>query len=436
MRRRLPTVMLVLGILFLTACGETSGKKPVSKVSGNVLSSKILPENNSKTGKLTNAEKPLIWFNRQPSDGETGKLDMKALNFNKDTYYVGFDAKQGGLLQGQMIKDYIDKYADKIDRNSDGIIGYVLAIGDIRNNDSIARTRGVRKILGTGIEKDGVIISDAVGNNIDGSSTIVKDGKIKVRDKVYTIREIASQEMKTDAGATWDTATATIAVNSWSSLFPDDIDMVISNNDGMAMSIFNTWSKDKNVPTFGYDANSDAVAAIEEGYAGTISQHTDVQAYLTFRLIRNILDGVNIGTGISTSDEEGNVLSVNDYEYKKDIRAYYALNEVVTKDNYKQFLDAVATFKSVSEPLNKRKHPKKKVWLNIFDLENKFLSETYQPLLQKYEDLLNFNVEYVAGDGRTEADILSRLCTPDKYDAFAINMVKTSDAEYYTSILK
>ncbi len=59
------------------------------------------------------------------------------------------------------------------------------------------------------------------------------------------------------------------------------IDVVVSNNDGMGMSMFNAWSKDNKVPTFGYDANSDAVAAIAEGYGGTISQHADVQAYLT-----------------------------------------------------------------------------------------------------------------------------------------------------------
>ena len=52
---------------------------------------------------------------------------------------------------------------------------------------------------------------------------------------------------------------------------------------GMGMSMFNAWAKDNKVPTFGYDANSDAVAAIGEGYGGTISQHADVQAYLTLR---------------------------------------------------------------------------------------------------------------------------------------------------------
>ena len=33
--------------------------------------------------------------------------------------------------RGKMIADYIKAHADTIDRNGDGVIGYVLAIGDI-----------------------------------------------------------------------------------------------------------------------------------------------------------------------------------------------------------------------------------------------------------------------------------------------------------------
>lgn len=115
----------------------------------------------------------------------------------------------------------------------------------------------------------------------------------------------------------------------------ESIDVVVSNNDGMGMSMFNAWSKDNKVPTFGYDANSDAVAAIAEGYGGTISQHADVQAYLTLRVLRNALDGVDIDTGIGTEDDAGNVLSDDVYVYKDDERSYYALNVAVTADNYK-----------------------------------------------------------------------------------------------------
>ena len=78
--------------LSLAGCGGSSGD---SKSSGSSDSS------------VANADKPLCWFNRQPSNSSTGELDKEALSFNKDTYYVGFDANQGAELQGQMVLDYI-----------------------------------------------------------------------------------------------------------------------------------------------------------------------------------------------------------------------------------------------------------------------------------------------------------------------------------------
>ena len=243
---------------------------------------------------------------------------MDALNYNKDTYYVGFDANQGAELQGQMVLDYIKENAATIDRNGDGVIGYVLAIGDIGHNDSIARTRGVRSALGTGVDANGAIDSTPAGTNVDGSAKVVQDATLDVDGKTYTIRELASQEMKNSAGATWDAATAGNAIGTWTASFGDQIDVVVSNNDGMGMSMFNAWAKDNKVPTFGYDANSDAVAAIAEGYGGTISQHADVQAYLTLRVLRNALDGVDIDTGIGTPDDAGNCLTeVEDYRYSE-----------------------------------------------------------------------------------------------------------------------
>ena len=386
-------------------------------------------------GTVTNAEKPLVWFNRQPSNSSTGELDMSALTFNDNTYYVGFDANQGAELQGTMILDYIKANIDKIDRNGDGIIGYVLAVGDIGHNDSIARTRGVRAALGTGVEVDGVIDSTPVGTNTDGSSTYVKDGTLEINGTTYTVRELASQEMKNSAGATWDAATAGNAIGTWSSSFGDSIDIVASNNDGMGMSMFNAWSKDNGVPTFGYDANADAVAAIAEGYGGTISQHADVQAYLTLRVLRNALDGVDIDTGIGTADDAGNVLSDEVYYYNADERSYYALNVAVTAENYQDFMDSTKVFEPVSNQLDATKHPTKKVWLNIYNSADNFLSATYRPLLENYDGLLNLEVEYIGGDGQTESNITNRLSNPGQYDAFAINMVKTDNAASYTGIL-
>lgn len=193
------------------------------------------------------------------------------------------------------------------ERHGDGVIGYVLAIGDIGHNDSFAHTRGVRKALGTGVEKDSEINSEPVGTNTDGSATAVQDSELEIGGKKYVVRELASQEMKNSAGATWDAATA-------------------------------------------------------EGYGGTISQHTDVHAYLTLRVLRNALDGVDIDTSIGTEDNAGNVLSDDVYVYREDERSYYALNVAVTAGNY-------------------------------------------QPLLQNYDKLLNLDVDYIGGDGQTEPNI-------------------------------
>ena len=429
MKKALALTLAATMLLGLAACGSSGGSSGSGSGSGS---------GGGDTATVANKDKPLVWFNRQPSNSSTGELDMNALKFNDKTYYVGFDANQGAELQGTMIKDYIEKAIKdgvQIDRNGDGVIGYVLAIGDIGHNDSIARTRGVRNALGTAVEKDGAVISDPVGTNVDGTATAVKDGSIEVDGKTYKVRELASQEMKNSAGATWDAATAGNAINTWSASFGDQIDIVASNNDGMGMAMFNAWSQAKKVPTFGYDANSDAVAAIANGYGGTISQHADVQAYLTLRVLRNALDGVDIDTGIGTEDDAGNKLGSDVYKYVADERSYYALNVAVTAENYKDFLDSTVTYAPVSNQLDATKHPEKSVWLNIYNAADNFLGSTYQPLLQKYDKLLNLKVEYIAGDGQTESNITNRLGNPSQYDAFAINMVKTDNASSYTGRL-
>ncbi|MCI8490383.1 MAG: substrate-binding domain-containing protein [Lachnospiraceae bacterium] len=450
MNRKIVTMLMAMAVsVSLTACGSegTSSSGNTDDTAANNEAADAADDTADDTAddaadsasdsvsETANMDKPLVWFNRQPSNSSTGELDMAALSFNESTYYVGFDANQGADLQGTMVMDYIKANIDSIDRNGDGVIGYVMAIGDIGHNDSIARTRGIRKALGTGVDKDGDINSEPIGTNTDGTATAVQDGTLEVDGQSYTIRELASQEMKNSAGATWDAATAGNAIGTWSSSFGEEIDVVVSNNDGMGMSMFNAWSNDNKVPTFGYDANNDAVAAIAEGYGGTISQHADVQAYLTLRVLRNALDGVDVDTGIGTADEAGNVLSDDVYVYKADERSYYALNVAVTAENYQDFTDSTKVFAPVSNQLDEGSHAVKKVWLDIYNAADNFLSSTYQPLLQNYDDLLNLDIDYIGGDGQTESNITNRLGNPSQYDAFAINMVKTDNAASYTALL-
>ena len=103
-------MMMAVLALSTAACGADGGNNGGGTQAGN-------KGGGTSTSTVANKDKPLVWFNRQPSNSSTGELDMTALNFNKDTYYVGFDANQGAELQGTMVKDYIEKNIDKIDRN-------------------------------------------------------------------------------------------------------------------------------------------------------------------------------------------------------------------------------------------------------------------------------------------------------------------------------
>ena len=68
----------------------------------------------------------------------------------------------------------------------------------------------------------------------------------------------------------------------------------------------------------------------------------------------------------------------------------------------------------VANQLDATAHPEKTVWLDIYNAADNFLSATYQPLLQNYDDLLNLKVDYIGGDGQTEANITNRLGNPER----------------------
>ena len=111
-------------------------KKTVLVILGIAMSMSMLfaapKAKKAKKANVANKDKPLVFFNRQPSDPTTGAIDTSAIKWNDKTYYVGFDAAGGGAVQGKLVTDYLAS-ADpaKIDRNGDGIIGYVLCIGDV-----------------------------------------------------------------------------------------------------------------------------------------------------------------------------------------------------------------------------------------------------------------------------------------------------------------
>ena len=388
--------LLIVSAVFVVSCGG----------SGNAV---------------LNKDKPLVFFNRQPSDPTTGEIDMTSMNWNEKTYYVGFDAAGGGAVQGKLITDFLASAEASLDRNGDGVIGYVLCIGDVGHNDSKARTEGIRKALGTW-----------AGSTDPGQT---QQGSVTIAGKTFKVIELEGKAMTGTDGSTWNANAATEAMGGWATKFADQIDMVISNNDGMAMGCLQASNYPAGVPIFGYDANADAIEAVGKGIlTGTVSQNVDAQATATLQVLRNLLDGLT-GTdvytkGITSEDSYGNKISAP-VQYWEDVKAVMAANSGVTMDNYKNYLGGTR-----DAGVKQTNAPKKKVLLTIYNSGDNFLSSSYLPALKYYAPLLNIELTIVQGDGQNESSCLDKFTNLNNFDAFAVNMVKTNSGSNYTDKLK
>ncbi len=369
-----------------------------------------------------NKDKPLVFFNRQPSDPTTGAIDMASMNWNAKTYYVGFDAAGGGAVQGKLITDYLAAAdAAVIDRNGDGTIAYVLCIGDVGHNDSKARTEGIRRALGTW--------------NGSTDPTVKKEGSVTVGGKTFKVVELEGKAMTGTDGSTWNANAATEAMGNWATKFGRQIDLVVSNNDGMAMGCLQASNFPAGVPIFGYDANADAIEAIGAGkLSGTVSQNVDAQAAGTLQVIRNLLDGLTgadvYSKGFTAADQYGNKITAT-VEYKADQKGLFALNGPVNAANWKQY-----TAGTRDAGIKQSTAAKKKVLLTIYNSADNFLSSSYLPALYYYAPLMGIDLTVVQGDGQNEASCLDKFTNFNNFDAFAINMVKTNSGRDYTDKLK
>ncbi len=392
-------------------------KKFISSFVAITLVTGVFTACNDSKKVVANKDKPVIFFNRQPSDPKTGEIDMSSMNWNDKTFYVGFDAASGGIVQGKLITDFLaTSDSSSIDRNGDGIIGYVLCIGDVGHNDSKARTEGIRKALGT-------------WNGTTAPKT-VKEGLATVGDKELKVVELEGKPMTGSDGSTWNSAAATESMNNWVEKFGNAIDMVISNNDGMAMGCLQASNFPDGVPIFGYDANSDAIEAIGAGkLTGTVSQNVDAQAAATLQLIRNTLDGLTeseiVKTGITKTDKYGNKITAG-IDYIPAMKALLAQNTGVNKDNWIYY--TAGTRDVAIKHTNARE---KKVLLTLYNGSDDFLASSYLPALNYYAPLLGLNLTIVQGDGQNESSCLNGFVNVDEYDAYAINMIKTNSGRSY-----
>ena len=78
MKKKFVAIMMVAAMAAsMAACGSDGGSSDTQKGGSS-----------TSTSDVANKDKPLAWFNRQPSNSSTGELDTTALNYNKDTFYV------------------------------------------------------------------------------------------------------------------------------------------------------------------------------------------------------------------------------------------------------------------------------------------------------------------------------------------------------------
>ena len=82
--------------------------------------------------KAMDAGTPVVFFNREPVEE-----DMKRW---EHLYYVGEDARESAVLQGELLVDAYQENPGSLDLNEDGTVGYVMLEGERSHQDSLIRT--------------------------------------------------------------------------------------------------------------------------------------------------------------------------------------------------------------------------------------------------------------------------------------------------------
>lgn len=232
-----------------------------------------------------NADIPVIFFNREVSDNVVNSYDKCA--------FVGTDAKEAGVLQGEMIGEYVAKNFEKLDINGDGEISYILFKGEEGNNEAIYRTK--------------YSVDDA-------NEILAREG---LNPLVFYDKGNPNKYL-VDRNGLWSAAASneymTTALTSYSESRKNMIELVICNNDGMAEGAISALNSSgynlgnessRQIPVFGIDATAAAVDLIKKGkMTGTIKQDAAGMAKAVTKIVKNGLDD---GKKLNEGMEEYNV---------------------------------------------------------------------------------------------------------------------------------
>ena len=141
--------------------------------------------------KVVAAGIPLVLINREPL-GDNGDESYPGIIDNPTVCYVGADARQSGTYQGEIVL----ALPDKGDINGDGVVSYVMVVGDPENPDAQYRTEYSIKAL--------------------------TDAGVQVKELVKNV-------------GNWDQTKGQEIVAAALTQYGDEIEVVFCNNDGMAL---------------------------------------------------------------------------------------------------------------------------------------------------------------------------------------------------------
>lgn len=230
--------------------------------------------------KIKEANIPVTLFNREP-DEETIKSYEKAI-------FVGTNAKEAGIMQGEIVSDLWNSNKEAIDFNGDGVIQYVMLKGEPDNPEAVARTEY-------------------------SVSTIVDNGI-----------EVERLEL---AVANWQTDLAQNAMEAWLANHGDGIELVLANNDGMAQGAiaalnnagYNLGDPGKTVTVVGVDATAAAQELIAKGYMlGSVLQDAPAMAEALYETGMNLVAGKSAIDGTSYEfDDTGIAIRIPYQQYLK-----------------------------------------------------------------------------------------------------------------------
>jgi len=200
--------------------------------------------------KAKQANIPVVFINREPLPDDLKKWDK--------VYYVGAKAEQSGTLQGEIMADYWKSHPEA-DKNHDGVMQYVMLMGEPGHQDAELRTKY--------------------------SIEAVKEAGIKV------------QELAKDT-AMWDRVKAQDKMAAFLAAYGDKIEAVFANNDDMALGAIEAlkaagyFKNGKYIPVVGVDATVPGIQALKEGtLLGTVLNDAKNQAKAAFMLAYVLAQG-------------------------------------------------------------------------------------------------------------------------------------------------